>query len=267
MRLPAPRHFRVDPRFIHATTMTSWVPTLGAKVLLVVDSAAAQDPRRRAILEASAMGAAEVRFANEAAAKEMLGRISPDDVVLVIFASLEGVEKACEYGLELKRLTIGHLPAAAGRVALHPAVHIGPADRQVIERLSATGMEIVVQPLPSDKVLPAPRATHSLPPATTLTPGRVEAKLRVVNAKGLHLRAAHQLAQLAGGLPCEVTIGSPGSMVNGKSLLGITTLGATCGTLLEVVIEGPGADASFQAVERLFESGFGEGSDWAGGDS
>lgn len=246
--------------------MTSWVPTLGARVILVVDSEVALDPRRRAILELSAMGAAEVRFANEVAAADMLSKISADDVALVIFGSLESVEKALDYGLKLNRLTIGHLPSAPGRAPIHPAVHIGPEDREVIERLSAQGLEIVVQPLPSDKIMPAPRASHSLPPAAPLTLGRVEGRLRVVNAKGLHLRAAHQLAQLAGGLPCEVLIGSPGSMINGKSLLGITTLGATCGTMLDVVTDGPGAQASFAAVEKLFAGGFGEGSDWEGED-
>lgn len=263
---PARRHFRVDPRLIHATTMNTWVPATGARTVLVVDGAVAQDHRRRAILELSAMGAAEVRFANEAAAAEMLGRIPSSDPALVLFSTLEAAERAQQLGLAIDQLNIGHLPEAPGRAPIHPAVHIGPEDLEVVERLHQRGVNVIVQPLPSDKVLPAPRPRPRSEPPVVGALLRAEAKLRVVNAKGLHLRAAHLLANLAGKLPCDVQIApARGGRVNAKSLLGLTTLGAGCGTLLHVTVEGEEAPDSLEKIRVLFASGFDEGVDWTPG--
>jgi phosphotransferase system HPr-like phosphotransfer protein len=47
--------------------------------------------------------------------------------------------------------------------------------------------------------------------------------------------------------------------VNGKSLLGIATLGATCGTSVDVETSGAGAVAAMVQLEQLFATGFGEG--------
>lgn len=264
---PAPRHFRVDPRLVHATVMSVWVPTTGARIILIVDGQVARDPKRRAILEASAMGGADVRFANEAAAAELLGRCPTTDVVLVLFSDLEAAERALHAGVSMQRLVIGHLPQGPGRTPLHPSVHIGPEDHVIIQRLELAGVDVLVQALPSDKAQRPRTRTPSMistpPPSTPPTPAQAfsteRRSLRVVNQRGLHLRAAHALAQLATNLECEVTLGLDGEIVNGKSLLGIATLGATCGTWIEVETSGVGAGPAMGQIERLFESGFGEG--------
>jgi phosphocarrier protein len=126
-------------------------------------------------------------------------------------------------------------------------------------------VEVIVQPLPSDKAIHAPRSRTTLP-AVEAAPTRAERSLRVRNAKGLHLRAAQTLAQLAAELPGEVQVAYGGSKVNAKSLLGLTTLGASCGTLLEVTVDGPGAAGSLDRIDALFASGFEEGVDWSSED-
>lgn len=247
--------------------MTVWVPTTSAKIILIVDGAVARDPKRRAILELSAMGAADVRFANEAAAAEMLARCSADDVVLVLYSDLEAAERALKAGVPMTRLVIGHLPQGPGRTPMHPSVHMGPEDVQVVQRLEQAGVDVLVQPLPSDKAQrPRTRGgstTTTTPPPSSpgpvAEPTTVRRALAVVNARGLHLRAAHALAQLATSLECEVTLGLDGEIVNGKSLLGIATLGATCGTSVEVETSGVGAVAAMAQLEQLFATGFGEG--------
>jgi len=263
---PAPRHFRVDPRLVHATVMSVWVPNIGAKVILIVDGSVAADPKRRAILELSAMGGADVRFANESAAVEMLSRVPPHEVVLVLFSDLESAERARDAGLKMQRLVIGHLPEGHGRTPLHPSVYIGPDDMVVILRMEGEGVDVLVQPLPSDKAQRARSRSPSMvsvppssPPASIMASSIERRAMKVVNARGLHLRAAHALAQLATGMVCEVTLGLDGEIVNGKSLLGIATLGATCGATIEVEASGPGAASAILELARLFASGFGEG--------
>ena len=56
------RHFRVDPRLVHATIMNVWVPSVGAKALLISDDEIEKNTRLRKIQELSAVGLVEVVF-------------------------------------------------------------------------------------------------------------------------------------------------------------------------------------------------------------
>jgi phosphocarrier protein len=246
--------------------MSSWVPELGAQALLLVDSELVEDQRRRTICELSAMGQLEVLFSSEERAKHAVAACRTSNV-LVLFSSLASVERAMKAGLVVSRLNIGHLPAGPGRRELHPAVHLGPEDAAVVARIEALGAEVFVQPLPRDAAtaiepdgLAIVSAVHREPVrARTRSAMFAAAKFCVVNERGLHLRAAQTLAQLAGTLSAEVTVGHGTECVNAKSLLGLTTLAAGLGTWLEVSVEGNDAQKGLEAIRNLFATGFGEG--------
>lgn len=260
----ARRYFRIDPRFVHATVVSSWAPAIGLKVAIVVDPEIALDPKRRAIFDMSAMGAFEVLFCDHENAAGTLECCSPSDVVLVLFPDLRGAERAIAAGLRIDKLNVGHVPEAPGRAQLHPAVFLGEAERAAIERLIARGVEVVVQPLPNDKARSMSAGPRVPSAAKKRSHERREGTVRVINEKGLHLRAAHVLVQLTSSLKSDVKLGPPGQMVNAKSLLGLTTLGATKGTELQLIVEGPDAEEGFGRIVSLFERGFEEGAVGAG---
>ena len=87
----------------------------------------------------------------------------------------------------------------------------------------------------------------------------VKADFTVVNALGLHARAAAQLVKLANRFPCEVFIVKDGQEVNGKSIMGVLMLAATQGSAVSVRAEGADAEAAVKAIGELFKAGFGEG--------
>ena len=245
--------FRVDPRLIHATLMNAWVPELGAKLIVIADEEVVSQPRLRTILEMSAMDT-EVLFISERDARTVLAR-SDLPPTIVLFSDIHAVLRAMDSGLRLRSLQIGHIPEAPGRKSLHPSVHLGPDDYDLIRRLERSGVAVYVQPLPNDPKKVAETASHPSIPA----PETIKDKVEVVNERGLHLRAAHVLAQLASKLEAEVQIGKGSNLVNAKSLLGLTTLGATCGTVLDVVVTGANAGVAMEAIRDLFASGFYEG--------
>jgi phosphotransferase system HPr (HPr) family protein len=245
--------FRVDPRLIHATLMNAWVPELGAKLIIVADGEVVSHPRLRTILEMSAMDT-EVSFTSEADVRLALARRDLP-ATIVLFSSIEAVLRAMESGLRLSSLNVGHIPEGPDRKPLHPAVHLGPKDFDLIRRIESRGIEVYIQPLPTDDpIVPETASNPALPVERT-----VKDRVEVINERGLHLRAAHLLAQLASKMEADVQIGKGTHLVNAKSLLGLTTLGATCGTMLDVVVSGPGARAGMEAIRDLFARGFYEG--------
>jgi len=85
-----------------------------------------------------------------------------------------------------------------------------------------------------------------------------ERTFTIVNALGLHARAAAQLVQAANRFQSEVLIAKDGMSVNAKSIMGVLTLAAAKGSLITVSCEGADSEPALATVGKLIESGFGE---------
>jgi phosphocarrier protein HPr len=80
----------------------------------------------------------------------------------------------------------------------------------------------------------------------------------IVNALGLHARAAAQLVQTANRFRSEVLVEKDGMEVNGKSIMGVLTLAAAKGAQITVSVEGDDSSQALEALAKVIESGFGE---------
>ena len=84
-------------------------------------------------------------------------------------------------------------------------------------------------------------------------------RFKIVNAKGLHARAAMKLVQVAARYPGEITVSGPdGQAANAKSVMGVLLLCGAMGTTIEVQARGEAPDVVVDAIGRLIADRFGE---------
>ena len=81
------------------------------------------------------------------------------------------------------------------------------------------------------------------------------------NRLGLHARAAAVLVALTSRFSSSIMIRKDSFEIDGKSILGVLSLAAICGTEIAVTIEGEDSELAMEEISRLIESGFGEGID------
>ena len=79
----------------------------------------------------------------------------------------------------------------------------------------------------------------------------------IINKYGLHVRPAGALSKLCQSFQCDITVAKEAHEVSGKSVLGLMTLEAPCGTVLTVTANGPDAEEALDAIEELFANRFG----------
>ncbi len=91
-----------------------------------------------------------------------------------------------------------------------------------------------------------------------LSEERFQVVVTIRNQLGLHARAATRFVQLASKYPCEVSVTKDGQKVNGKSIMGVLMLVASCGTDIAIEASGSGAEEAGAALVALVESKFGE---------
>ncbi|MFQ6018530.1 MAG: HPr family phosphocarrier protein, partial [Kiloniellaceae bacterium] len=75
-----------------------------------------------------------------------------------------------------------------------------------------------------------------------------QARVTIVNQRGLHARAAAKFVKLAEAFDAEVTVVKNGIEVSGASIMGLMMLAAAPGNELDLRATGPGARAAGAAV-------------------
>ena len=86
----------------------------------------------------------------------------------------------------------------------------------------------------------------------------VRKSVRISNSSGLHARPCHAVVSTALDHEAELRVACRGREVNGKSILELMTLNASCGTELELIATGSDAERLIEAIAALVDDGFAE---------
>jgi phosphocarrier protein len=86
----------------------------------------------------------------------------------------------------------------------------------------------------------------------------VERVVEIVNPLGLHARPAAEFVKLASRFTADVQVEKDGMVVNGKSIMGVMTLAAECGSSIRIEATGADAEAALTALVDLVNRGFDE---------
>ena len=87
---------------------------------------------------------------------------------------------------------------------------------------------------------------------------KVKREVTVINKLGLHARASAQLVKLACAYDSDVRLTLGEQSVDGKNIMGLMMLAATCGSDIIVTAEGEDADQAVEGINSLFSERFGE---------
>ena len=82
--------------------------------------------------------------------------------------------------------------------------------------------------------------------------------MTVVNRLGLHARPAAEFVKTASKFEAEITVSKDSMEVNGKSILGVMTLAAECGSELVLRAMGTDAEAALDALADVATRDFGD---------
>ena len=80
-----------------------------------------------------------------------------------------------------------------------------------------------------------------------------ETTVEIKNAEGLHMRPAMQFVDTASRFDCDLIVSNGQTNADGKSIMQMSMLAATCGTKLKVTAQGPDARQAVEALQQLVE--------------
>jgi len=86
----------------------------------------------------------------------------------------------------------------------------------------------------------------------------IERQAKIVNPLGMHVRPGAEFVKVANRFRSAVEVRNAETTVNGKSILGMMTLAAECGSSITIKTNGEDAEAAMDALCALVADGFHE---------
>jgi PTS system mannose-specific IIB component len=146
---------RIDDRLIHGQVVEGWVNHLKATCIVVADDRVASNPLQRSIMEISVPRGLRVLIGG---VDEMCGRIRSGGLdaerVIMLFATPVDVLRALRQGLPSRAVNIGGMHVVPGKRKLLDVLAVDDADVEALRAISALGVSIDIQTVPTGKPLP-----------------------------------------------------------------------------------------------------------------
>jgi phosphocarrier protein HPr len=83
-------------------------------------------------------------------------------------------------------------------------------------------------------------------------------EITIINKAGMHTRPASSIVKIAAKYKANFFLSRDGFEVNGKSIIGVMTLAAEQGAVLELKFEGADEEQLCEEMVGFFERGFDE---------
>ncbi len=80
----------------------------------------------------------------------------------------------------------------------------------------------------------------------------LQKEIKIINPKGIHARPSSLLVATSSKLKSSVTIIKGEKEVNGKSIMGILSLGAVCGDIIMIRTDGEDEEKALKEIESVF---------------
>jgi len=83
--------------------------------------------------------------------------------------------------------------------------------------------------------------------------------IEIINKLGLHARAAAKFVSTATRFESNIRIKKEDREVDGKSIMSVMMLAASCGTSVAITADGGDEQEALEAIKELINDRFGEG--------
>lgn len=144
---------RIDSRLIHGQVIEAWLPHLEVQRVIIADDEAARDPLARAAMALAVPPNVEVQL--RPVGEVDYAALAADRVrTLVLFRDVSGAVHARAHGLPDGLLNVGNVHAGPGREPVSQTVFLSHQERELLQSLGASGMDVVIQAIPNERPQP-----------------------------------------------------------------------------------------------------------------
>lgn len=142
---------RIDNRLVHGQVGVTWTRAYGANLLVVADDEVAVDPLQQQLMAVTAKtSGAGIRFFTVEQTAAIIGNAAPEQKIFLVCRTPKQVRQLVELGVPLKDVNVGNMHFSEGKRPITKKVYVDDDDMADLEWLSAQGVNVFCQDVPTD---------------------------------------------------------------------------------------------------------------------
>lgn len=141
---------RIDNRLIHGQVATQWTSSIGANLLVVANDEVAGNPMRQKLMDMAAPQSAGTRYFTLQKTIDVIHKAADRQKIFLIVENPQDVLTLVEGGVPIKKVNIGNMHMADGKVQAVGSVAVDKNDIEAFQKLKERGVELEVRRVPSE---------------------------------------------------------------------------------------------------------------------
>lgn len=144
-------HMRIDNRLIHGQVTITWVGTIGANLLMVVNDEVAQDPIQKQMLPLAARGVKTLVLSIEDAVN-YINKNSQNEKIMIIAKFPSDALALLQAGLKPKEINVGNQAPMPGTKfkMVTKSIAVTSEDAEIYRKIEVLGFHLITQMIPSN---------------------------------------------------------------------------------------------------------------------
>lgn len=145
---------RIDNRLVHGQVGVTWVNSVGANLLVVVDDEASNDLIQQQLMSITAKTSGiGIRFFSVERAITTINRASAKQKLFIVVRTPDTVVKLLEGGIFLDKVNIGNMHFSEGKVKMSTKVYVDDKDKRNFEIMKEHGVNLFIQDVPDSEII------------------------------------------------------------------------------------------------------------------
>lgn len=145
---------RIDNRLVHGQVGVTWVNSVGANLLVVVDDETSKDALQQQLMGITAKTSGiDIRFFSVEKAINTINKASAKQKLFIIARTPDTVVKLLEGGIKLDKVNVGNMHFSEGKTKISTKVYVDEKDKQDFEKIKSHGTYLFIQDVPDSEII------------------------------------------------------------------------------------------------------------------
>ena len=142
---------RIDNRLIHGQVGITWVSTIGANLIVVVDDEVAKEPLQQKLMEVVAESSnAGVRFFTIEKTINVIHKAASSQKIFIVCRTPEVVKKLIDGNVPITNVNVGNMHFSQGKRQISKKVYVDDNDYEALKYIKSKGVDVYIQDVPGD---------------------------------------------------------------------------------------------------------------------
>lgn len=144
---------RIDNRLVHGQVGVTWVNSVGANLIVVVDDDVSNNQLQQQLMTITANNSGVgIRFFSVQKTIEVIEKANQNQKIFIVVSNPNTIVRLLEGGVPIKNVNVGNMHFSEGKEKLSAKVYVDETDKKHFEKIKSFNVNVYIQDVPGEEI-------------------------------------------------------------------------------------------------------------------